>query len=145
VRDWLYVYDHCEAIWTVMEKGRVGETYNVGGNCQKTNLEVVRMLCQVAAAETGRSTVEFEKLITFVPDRPGHDFRYAIDTTRIRSELGWTPQETFDSGLQKTVRWYLEHPSWVEEVRSGDYRRWLSTNYGTRERLLNKSKEGRGA
>jgi dTDP-glucose 4,6-dehydratase len=145
VRDWLYVNDHCEAIWTVMEKGRVGETYNVGGNCQKTNLEVVRTLCQVAAAETGRSVEEFEKLIIFVPDRPGHDFRYAIDTTRIRSDLGWTPQETFDSGLQKTVRWYLEHPAWVEEVRSGDYRRWLSTNYETRERLLNESKEGKVA
>ncbi len=136
MRDWLYVDDHCEAIWTVLEKGRIGETYNIGGNCQKTNLEVVQTLCCVTAEETDCSVEEFEKLITFVPDRPGHDFRYAIDTTRMRTELGWTPQETFDSGLRKTVRWYLENKAWVEEVRTGEYGRWLSANYETRDRLL---------
>jgi dTDP-glucose 4,6-dehydratase len=136
VRDWLYVDDHCEALWTVLEKGRMGETYNIGGNCQKTNLEVVQTLCRVIAEETGRSVEEFERLITFVPDRPGHDFRYAIDTTRMRTELGWTPRETFDSGLQRTVRWYLENKAWVEEVRTGEYRRWLAANYEARERLL---------
>lgn len=140
VRDWLYVDDHCEALWTVLEKGRIGETYNIGGNCQKTNLEVVRTLCRVTAEETGRSVEEFEKLITFVPDRPGHDFRYAVDTTRMCTELGWTPRETFDSGLQKTVRWYLENKAWVEEVRTGKYRRWLSANYETRECLLEERK-----
>jgi dTDP-glucose 4,6-dehydratase len=141
VRDWLYVDDHCEAIWTVLEKGRIGETYNIGGNCQKTNLEVVQTLCRVTAEETGRSVEEFEKLITFVPDRPGHDFRYAIDTTRMRAELGWTARETFDSGLQKTVRWYLENKAWVEEVRTGEYQRWLSANYETRDRLLEGSQK----
>ncbi len=145
VRDWLYVEDHCEAIWMVLQKGRAGETYNVGGNCQKSNLEVVRLLCQVVAEETGRSVEDLEKLITFVPDRPGHDFRYAIDATRIRSELGWTPQETFDSGLRKTVRWYLKNAAWVEGVRTGAYRRWLTANYEARDHLLPKRKEGGGA
>ncbi len=129
VRDWLYVEDHCEAIWMVLQKGRAGETYNVGGNCQKSNLEVVRLLCQVVAEETGRSVEDLEKLITFVPDRPGHDFRYAIDATRIRSELGWTPQETFESGLRKTVRWYLKNAAWVEGVRMGAYPLLLTGNY----------------
>jgi dTDP-glucose 4,6-dehydratase len=132
VRDWLYVEDHCEAIWTVIQKGRVGETYNIGGDCQKTNLEVVRTLCRVLAEETGRTAEEFEKLITFVPDRPGHDLRYAIDTTRIRTELGWTPKENFESGIRKTVQWYLANRAWIEEVRTGEYRRWLSVNYETR-------------
>ncbi|HXG19926.1 MAG TPA: dTDP-glucose 4,6-dehydratase [Methylomirabilota bacterium] len=132
VRDWLYVEDHCEAIWTVIHKGRVGETYNIGGDCQKTNLEVVRTLCRVLAEETGRAVEEFEKLITFVPDRPGHDLRYAIDTTRIRTELSWTPKENFVSGLRKTVRWYRANQAWIEEVRTGEYRRWLSVNYETR-------------
>ena len=91
---------------------------------------------RVISEETGRSVEEFEKLITFVPDRPGHDFLYAIDTTRMHTELGWTPQETFDSGLQKTVRWYLENKAWVEEVRTGEYRRWLSANYEMRDHLL---------
>jgi dTDP-glucose 4,6-dehydratase len=136
VRDWLYVEDHCEAIWTVIENGRVGETYNIGGNCQKTNLEVVQTLCRLLAEETGRAAEEFERLITFVPDRPGHDLRYAIDATRISSELRWTPRESFETGLRKTVRWYLENRSWTEEVRSGDYRKWLMVNYTARDRLL---------
>jgi dTDP-glucose 4,6-dehydratase len=136
VRDWLYVKDHCEAIWTVIEKGRVGETYNIGGNCQKTNLEVVRTLCQVLAEETGRASEEFERLITFVPDRPGHDLRYAIDATRIASELHWAPRESFETGLRKTVRWYLANRSWVENVRSGEYRKWLAANYDARDQLL---------
>jgi dTDP-glucose 4,6-dehydratase len=142
VRDWLYVEDHCEAIWRVMEKGRVGETYNIGGDCQKTNLEVVYALCRLVAEETDRSAEEFEKFITFVSDRPGHDLRYAIDATRIRSELGWTPKENFESGLRKTVRWYLINSTWVEEVRSGEYRRWLSANYDTRVPLSDASGKG---
>jgi dTDP-glucose 4,6-dehydratase len=134
VRDWLYVEDHCEAIWAVIERGRVGETYNIGGDSEKTNLEVVQTLCSLLAEETGRAVQEFEKLITFVPDRPGHDLRYAIDSSRIRRELGWLPRQSFASGLRRTVRWYLDNPEWVEQVRTGEYRRWLAVNYGERER-----------
>jgi len=135
VRDWLYVEDHCEAIWTVIERGREGETYNIGGKSEKTNLDVVQTICRVLAEETGRPVAEFEKLITFVPDRPGHDLRYAIDTSRIAGELGWTPKESFHTGLRKTVQWYLHNQQWVEQVRTGEYRRWLVANYSDRVRL----------
>lgn len=135
VRDWLYVEDHCEAIWTVIERGRMGETYNLGGNSEKTNLEVVQTVCRVLAEETGRPVTEFERLMTFVPDRPGHDLRYAIDASRMANELGWTPTESFHTGLRKTVRWYLDNPEWVEQVRTGEYRRWLAANYSDRGRL----------
>lgn len=145
VRDWLYVEDHCEALWTVLTQGQVGATYTIGGDCQKTNLEVVHTLCRIVAEETGRSPRTLESLITFVPDRPGHDLRYAIDTTRIREELGWTPRESFESGLQKTVRWYLENAAWVDDVRTGTYRQWLSTNYERRERLLLAGSKGGAA
>jgi dTDP-glucose 4,6-dehydratase len=132
VRDWLYVEDHCDAIWTVVEKGQVGRTYNVGGNNEKQNLEVVDTLCRVVAEETSSAPDELLALKKFVTDRPGHDLRYAIDATRIREECGWVPKETFDTGIRKTVRWYLDHQSWVDEVRSGDYRRWIDRNYGER-------------
>jgi len=141
VRDWLYVEDHCEAIWSVIHQGRVGETYNVGGNSEKTNLEVVHALCRVLAEETGRPVEEFEKLLTFVADRPGHDLRYAIDATRIRNELGWTPKADFETGLRKTVQWYLRNGAWVEEVKSGAYRQWLTSNYNARERLTKRQEE----
>jgi dTDP-glucose 4,6-dehydratase len=145
VRDWLYVEDHCEAIWTVIEKGRVGETYNIGGNSQKTNIDVVKTICRTLAEETGRSTEEFEQLITFVPDRPGHDLRYAVDASRIANELGWLPRESFATGLRRTVRWYLTNQAWVEEVRTGEYRRWLSLNYEKRERLAVRGEGRKGA
>jgi dTDP-glucose 4,6-dehydratase len=131
VRDWLYVTDHCEAIRVVLERGRPGETYNVGGNSEKRNLDVVHALCdtlqQLAPREGG-----YRGLIEFVTDRPGHDRRYAIDASKIRSELGWRPRETFESGLARTVRWYLEHGEWVANVKSGEYRNWLETNYAAR-------------
>ncbi len=132
VRDWLYVLDHCEAIWTVIERGRIGETYNIGGNNEVRNIDVVRTLCATLAEETGRSRESLESLITFVKDRPGHDHRYAIDATKIRAELGWSPRETFATGLRKTVRWYLEHTKWLDEVRSGEYRSWIEHNYQKR-------------
>jgi len=132
VRDWIYVADHCEAIWTVLERGRVGETYNIGANAEKTNLEVVDTLCRVVAELTGADEAELFALKTFVPDRPGHDLRYAIDATKIRRECGWTPRETFESGIRKTVRWYLDNPQWIAAVRSGEYRRWIEMNYGHR-------------
>lgn len=133
VRDWLYVEDHCEAIWLVATRGRVGETYHIGGGTEKRNLDVVHTICQLVAEETGRDPDSLRALITYVADRPGHDFRYAMDTTKIRRELGWEPRESFETGLRKTVRWYLNHRAWVEQVRSGEYARWLERNYAQRE------------
>ncbi len=122
VRDWLYVDDHCRAIWEVAHRGRAGETYCVGGDQERTNLEVVRAVCAAVGAS--------EDLIAYVKDRPGHDHRYAIDATKIREDLGWRPTEDFESGLAKTVRWYADNPGWVERVRSGAYREWMAAQYG---------------
>ena len=133
VRDWLYVTDHCLGIMAALEKGRVGETYNIGGNTEKTNLEVVKAICAILdELHPGSPVIPHEKLTTYVKDRPGHDARYAINAGKIHSELGWQPQESFETGLQKTVAWYLEHHAWVENIISGDYRNWLQTNYTTR-------------
>ena len=163
VRDWLYVCDHAEAIWSVMQKGRRGDTYNVGGCCEMPNLRVVEMICDLLdelvgplAGDCGTSNVERgtceqshstsniqpssatkaiksrRELITFVKDRPGHDRRYAIDCSKIKQELGWNPKEKFETGLRKTIQWYLDHPEWVEHVRSGEYRDWMSQQYEKR-------------
>jgi dTDP-glucose 4,6-dehydratase len=132
VRDWLYVTDHCEAIWTVIEKGELGGTYNIGGFNEQKNIDVVKKLVQLVAQETNADVEELLKLITFVTDRPGHDARYAIDAGKIERELGWKPKETFETGMLKTVRWYLQNKAWCDEVRSGDYRKWIETNYGAR-------------
>jgi dTDP-glucose 4,6-dehydratase len=131
VRDWLYVSDHCTAIRVALAKGRPGEVYNVGGNSEKKNLDVVHALCD-ALQEARPREGGYRPLIKFVTDRPGHDRRYAIDARKIRAELGWSPAETFETGLAKTVRWYLEHADWVAEVRSGEYRQWIETNYAAR-------------
>lgn len=132
VRDWLYVTDHCEAIWTVIQTGKVGETYNIGGHNEWKNIDVVKQLIKIVAEETKTDEAELLKLISYVTDRPGHDARYAIDAGKLQRELGWTPKETFETGLRKTVRWYLDNQAWVEEVRSGDYRKWIEQNYGAR-------------
>jgi len=132
VRDWLYVDDHCEAIMAVAARGAVGATYNIGGGCELANLDVVQALCDAVAEETGKDARALRSLITFVTDRPGHDFRYAMDASKLRAELSWSPAETFDTGLRKTVRWYLEHPAWVEAIRTGEYRKWIETNYAKR-------------
>jgi hypothetical protein len=132
VRDWLFVDDHCEAIWNVIEKGRVGETYNIGGRSEQRTIDVVRAVCEVVASETGRPLAPLLDLITFVADRPGHDARYAIDPTKVERECGFVPRETFESGLRKTVRFYLEHQDWVRSVRTGEYRAWLEKNYAGR-------------
>lgn len=130
IRDWLYVKDHCSAIRRVLEAGRVGETYNVGGWNEKTNLEVVHALCAALDELSPRADgVSYATQITFVKDRPGHDRRYAIDATKIERELGWKPAETFDTGIEKTVRWYLDHPQWVANVTSGAYREWVEKQY----------------
>ena len=130
VRDWLYVDDHCDGIWNVIQRGVVGETYNIGGGGERRNIDVVHALCGALAEETGRPVQDFSKLITFVKDRPGHDLRYAIDSSRVRRVCGWEPRETFESGLRKTVRWYLENTSWIDGVRSGEYTNWSNANYG---------------
>jgi dTDP-glucose 4,6-dehydratase len=125
VRDWLYVEDHCRALWLALEAGRPGETYNIGGDGERTNLQVVRAICAaVDELRPDRAQGPSERLITFVPDRPGHDRRYAIDSTKARRELGWRPEVVdFEAGLRRTVRWYLDNPKWVEGVTSGSYRR----------------------
>ncbi|MGA2065577.1 MAG: dTDP-glucose 4,6-dehydratase [Thermoguttaceae bacterium] len=123
VRDWLFVEDHCRALECVLAGGRPGETYNIGGNCERTNLEVVRQICRaVDELRPGLPHAPCDSLITFVRDRPGHDRRYAIDSTRIRTTLGWRPEHDFESGLRETVRWYLENPRWIERVLTGKYR-----------------------
>ncbi|HZR02082.1 MAG TPA: dTDP-glucose 4,6-dehydratase [Burkholderiales bacterium] len=131
IRDWLYVTDHCAAIRRVLKAGRIGETYNVGGNAERTNLEVVRTLCDVLDEMAPRADGNsYHSQITFVPDRPGHDRRYAIDSTKLQRELGWRPTETFETGIRKTVRWYLDNADWVREVTSGAYREWIGKHYG---------------
>jgi dTDP-glucose 4,6-dehydratase len=132
VRDWLYVEDHCRALWTVLEKGQPGQTYNIGGNNEWKNIAIVHAICETLAGETGKPAEDYKKLITFVQDRPGHDLRYAIDATKIKSELGWQPSETFETGLRKTIKWYLANPTWVENVKTGAYRTWLEQNYNNR-------------
>lgn len=131
VRDWLFVRDHCSGIRAALKKGRLGETYNIGGNSERNNLEVVHALCAILD-ELHPAGVPHAQLITFVKDRPGHDWRYAINASKIKNELGWQPTEKFESGLRKTVKWYLDHPQWVENVTSGAYRNWIASNYENR-------------
>ena len=132
VRDWLFVDDHAEALYTILRSGRAGETYNVGGEGERTNLEIIGLLIAAVAEITGESSAEFERLITYVKDRPGHDRRYAIDFTKIKNELGWTPRHDLAKGLRDTVAWYRGNGAWIEDVRSGAYREWMKTNYGGR-------------
>ena len=130
IRDWLYVADHCSAIRRVLERGQIGETYNVGGWNEKANLDVVNTICAVLDSLKPRSDHQsYSQQITFVADRPGHDRRYAIDARKIERELGWKPQETFDTGIRKTVQWYLDNPVWIDGVVSGSYRDWLKKHY----------------
>ncbi|CAB3758254.1 spore coat protein [Burkholderia sp. MSh2] len=132
VRDWLYVGDHCSAIREVLARGAPGETFNIGGWNEKKNLDVVHTLCDLLDTARPKATGSYRDLIAYVTDRPGHDRRYAIDARKLERELGWKPAETFETGLAKTVRWYLDNQAWVDEVASGEYRKWVETNYAQR-------------
>ena len=133
VRDWLYVVDHCDALLRVLEQGEPGETYNIGGNEERKNLEIVYSLCDIMDRRLGREGEDSSRnLISFVADRPGHDRRYAIDASKINSRLAWRPKNKFETALEATVDWYLSHMDWVESIRSGDYLEWIEKNYGDR-------------
>ena len=132
VRDWLYVTDHCAGICRVLEAGRVGETYNIGGWNEMPNLQIVHTLCDLLDELRPDPAGSYRRLITYVTDRPGHDRRYAIDARKIERELGWRPAETFATGIRKTVQWYLDQPHWIANVQSGAYREWVVANYGAR-------------
>ena len=130
IRDWLYVEDHARALYKVVTEGVVGETYNIGGHNEKQNIEVVKTICQILDELRPQANAQpYENLITFVKDRPGHDLRYAIDASKIANELGWKPEETFETGIQKTVEWYLNNSEWVNRVKSGEYQSWLAKQY----------------
>lgn len=129
VRDWLFVEDHCSAIWLILERGKIGETYNIGGENEWENIELVRTFCKIVAEKINKPEKELLKLIKFVKDRPGHDRRYAINCDRIKKELGWQQSVDFYKGLEYTVDWYLSNRRWVEQVKSGEYLKWLELNY----------------
>ena len=132
IRDWLYVEDHARALWTVVSRGNIGETYNIGGHNEMKNLDVVQAICELLeelAPEKPAGVERYRDLITYVKDRPGHDLRYAIDASKIKHELGWVPEESFESGLRKTVLWFIENQRWVQNVASGEYRKWIEHHY----------------
>jgi dTDP-glucose 4,6-dehydratase len=129
IRDWLYVKDHCAAIRVVLEKGKPGETYNVGGWNEKPNIDIVHTVCALLDEMRPSNEGPYQRLVTYVKDRPGHDRRYAIDARKLERELGWRPAETFETGIRKTVRWYLDNADWVARVQSGAYKDWLQTQY----------------
>lgn len=131
VRDWLYVDDHCDALRVVLEKGRPGETYNIGGNCEQANLEIVKIICRILD-DLFPSPIPHVRLITHITDRPGHDRRYAINAEKIQRTLGWRPQTSLEAGLHKTVRWYLDHPDWIAAVSSREHEEWMQLNYQRR-------------
>ena len=132
VRDWLYVTDHCQAIWKIMQAGTRGQMYNIGGQCEMANIDLVGRICDLLDDIVPRADVSPRRnLITFVEDRPGHDQRYAIDFSKLKDELGWLPQQTFESGIQKTIEWYLDHSAWVGQIKKGaHYQRWMKKQYG---------------
>lgn len=132
IRDWLYVEDHNEAVWMIMKNGQSGRTYNIGGENEWENIRLLNRLIEIVAEEANLDATHLRALITYVKDRPGHDRRYAIDCTRIKTELGWCQKVTFDEGLRKTVRWYLDNRTWVDHVRTGEYRHWIEANYEKR-------------
>ena len=142
VRDWLYVRDHCTAIWTIMKSGKRGETYNIGGNTEMANIRIVEIVCDLIddlPIMTGKPSRQ--TLITYVKDRLGHDRRYAIDSSKLKKDLGWIPKESFQTGIEKTLSWYLDHPSWIDRVRSGAYQDWIREHYERKEGHPDKSQK----
>jgi dTDP-glucose 4,6-dehydratase len=134
IRDWLYVEDHCDAISNVLEKGTPGEVYNIGGWNEKSNIEIVKIVCSILdELSPNKNKIPYEKQITYVKDRPGHDRRYAINATKIMSDLGWKPKETFESGIRKTILWYLNNQDWIHDIQSGSYMDWMQQNYSHRQ------------
>ena len=131
IRDWLYVLDHCNALIEVFEKGSLGETYNIGGNSEYKNIEIVQLLCDLLDIKLERKQTS-RKLIQFVTDRPGHDRRYAIDASKIRNEIGWQPDHSYEQAIEKTIQWYLDHMDWVNSIRTGEYQKWIEKNYNSR-------------
>jgi dTDP-glucose 4,6-dehydratase len=132
IRDWLYVEDHAKAIDTILHRGQIGETYNIGGHNEWKNIDIVMLLCNLMDKKLGKTEGTSEKLITYVTDRAGHDLRYAIDATKIARELGWMPEETFETGIQKTIDWYLNHQEWLDQVTSGSYQQYYEKMYHQR-------------
>jgi dTDP-glucose 4,6-dehydratase len=132
IRDWVYVEDHNDAVWLIMRKGPTGESYNIGGENEWTNIDLLMNLMGIVARRLGKEKKSLEGLITYVKDRPGHDRRYAIDCSKIKGELGWKQGVDFEEGLEKTVDWYFEQKEWVGRVRSGEYRKWIERNYSAR-------------
>jgi len=146
IRDWLFVEDHCAAIWKVINRGKLGETYNIGGDSEKTNIQVANNICDILEhiyplkknkfLNLSKSNLKkYQELITFVPDRPGHDRRYAINSQKIKRELGWKPLISFTNGLEKTIKWYLDNQKWTNSINSGSYRKWIQKNYQTRQKI----------
>jgi len=133
VRDWLYVEDHCRAIWEIIQNGRKGGTYNVGGENEIRNIDIVNTLCEKMAEIKGKDIDYYKNLITYVKDRPGHDWRYAINMDKIKAELFFKPSVTFEEGITKTIKWYLSNPEWIENIKSGEYRKWIEKNYDLRD------------
>lgn len=132
VRDWLFVEDHARALYQVLTEATVGETYNIGGHNEQKNIDVVKAICHLLeelAPNKPGGIVNYEDLITYVTDRPGHDLRYAIDASKIEQDLGWRPQESFDTGLRKTVKWYIDNQEWVQHIQSGEYQNWIQQQY----------------
>ena len=132
VRDWLFVDDHADAVWNIINNGRVGETYNIGGDNEWQNINIVNLICEMIAEVNGKEKEYYKKLITYVNDRPGHDRRYAIDCSKIKKELGWKQTVDFKEGLLKTIKWYMSNPDWIKNVRTGEYKNWITKNYSNR-------------
>jgi dTDP-glucose 4,6-dehydratase len=132
IRDWLYVEDHCSGIWEILKQGKIGDTYNIGGENEWTNIDLLNVLCEIVAEENGKDKNYYKKLISYVKDRAGHDRRYAINCDKIKSELAWTQSVTFAEGLKKIVKWYLGNPEWINSVKSGEYLKWINKNYNNR-------------
>ncbi len=133
VRDWLYVKDHCSAIWSIINNGKTGETYNIGGNSEETNINIVKEICNVLENICPNEGKKYLDQIIYVKDRPGHDRRYAINFDKINRELGWSPSKNFEKGLKKTIQWYLDNMEWVNNIKSGEYQNWINKNYGERD------------